>query len=119
MFSRLIRSTRSVAAVKQITSLAEFDSVTRGAAIVDFYADWCGPCKRIAPTFEAMSEKFPNVTFAKVNIDAAELGPAIQQAEIAAVPTFIAFKDGKPVKVVRGADMNELNSAINLVSPAK
>ena len=58
--------------------------------IVDFWADWCGPCKMFAPTFEAASEKFPNIVFGKVNTEAQqELAGA---AGIQSIPTLMIFR---------------------------
>ncbi|AKK12125.1 thioredoxin [Corynebacterium uterequi] len=63
-----------------------------GITIVDFWADWCGPCKAFAPTFEKASEKHPDVTFAKVDTEANEqLAAAL---EIQAIPTLMLFRDG-------------------------
>lgn len=63
--------------------------------LVDFWASWCGPCRAFAPTFQASSEKHPDVVFAKVDTEA-EQGLA-QAANIRSIPTLMAFKKGKLV----------------------
>ena len=62
--------------------------------IVDFYADWCGPCKQIAPAMEALSEKWEGlIRFAKVDIDA---HPEIARAyNISSIPAVLRFEAGK------------------------
>jgi thioredoxin 1 len=63
-----------------------------GITFVDFWAAWCGPCRMFAPIFEAASEKYPDMTFAKVDTDAEqELAAA---AQITSIPTLMAFRDG-------------------------
>jgi thioredoxin 1 len=60
--------------------------------LVDFWADWCGPCKRFAPVFEAASEAHPDVVFAKVDTEA-EQGLSAA-ANIRSIPTLMAFRQG-------------------------
>ena len=62
-----------------------------GIVIVDFWADWCGPCKMFAPTFEAASEKNPDVVFGKVDTEAEQALSAA--AGIQSIPTLMIFRD--------------------------
>lgn len=63
--------------------------------LVDFWADWCGPCKRFAPIYEDASERTEGVVFAKVDTeDARDLSAAL---EIQSIPTIMAFKKGQLV----------------------
>lgn len=63
-----------------------------GITIVDFWADWCGPCKMFAPVFETASEAHPDITFAKVDTEAEQaLAGALQ---IRSIPTLMVFRDG-------------------------
>ncbi len=63
-----------------------------GITLVDWWADWCGPCKQFAPIFEAASEQHSDVVFAKIDTDAEqELAGA---AQISSIPTLMAFRDG-------------------------
>jgi len=59
--------------------------------IVDFWAPWCGPCKSFAPTYEKISEEFPNVVFAKVNTEDEQEIAA--QFSIRSIPTLMIFRD--------------------------
>ena len=70
-----------------------FESVVTGndMVVVDFWAPWCGPCRGFAPTFEAASEKYPEVVFAKVNTDAEqEIAAAFN---IRSIPTLMLFRE--------------------------
>lgn len=60
--------------------------------LVDAWADWCGPCKQFAPTYEKVSEAHPEVTFAKLDTEANQQTAAALQ--IQAIPTLMAFREG-------------------------
>jgi thioredoxin 1 len=60
--------------------------------LIDFWAEWCGPCKRFGPVFEASSEKHPDVVHAKVDTEAEQLLAA--ELAITSIPTLMAFRDG-------------------------
>ena len=74
-------------------SLETLESTIEGNDIVliDFLAEWCGPCKMFGPTYEKVSEQFPNVTFAKVDTEAHQ--ELAGQFQIRSIPTLVAFKD--------------------------
>jgi thioredoxin 1 len=59
--------------------------------LIDFWADWCGPCKSFAPTYEKVSEEFENIVFAKVDTEAHQELAA--QFQIRSIPTLVVFKD--------------------------
>lgn len=70
--------------------------------LVDFWADWCGPCKAIAPILDEIAdEQVGNIKIAKLNVDDAP--NTARQYEVMSIPTMIVFKDGEPVKKIVGA----------------
>eukprot|EP00474_Spongospora_subterranea_P009550 CRZ10008.1 hypothetical protein [Spongospora subterranea] len=80
--------------------------------VVDYYADWCGPCKRFEPTYEALSNKYDaDADFIKINIENASEHAA--EASISSVPSFQLIKDGAVVDLVVGADQQTLEDAID------
>ena len=69
--------------------------------IIDFWAPWCGPCRRFAPTFEAVSEKNPDVVFAKVNTE--EEQELAASFDIKSIPTLMIIKEGDIIFAQPGA----------------
>ena len=98
--------------VQNITEFSEFrnDVLRHGNAIVDFSADWCGPCKRIAPKFQELSELWKNVRFYKVDID--EVSEAVEEYEVQAMPTFVLFRDGSEISRFAGANAQKLEEEL-------
>jgi thioredoxin 1 len=94
--------------VLSLESDAEFDrcvTQSQGYVLVDYHAEWCGPCKRIAPTIERLSTEWVDVKFYKVDVD--ELRDTSDEQNVQSMPTFILYKDGQEVSRVSGA--NELH----------
>ena len=85
-----------------IKSTAEYDALLKDnkSVFVDFYADWCGPCKMAGPVVEALAGIHTDVKFVKVNVDN---NPDIEQRYgIMSIPTMIAFKNGEQVATSLG-----------------
>lgn len=71
-------------------------TIEHGITVVDFFADWCGPCRMLAPLLEKSEKKYiDKVKFAKVNVD--ENNELASQYGIMSIPNLIIFKDGKLV----------------------
>lgn len=98
--------------IEQINSESELDALLEknSVVIVDFYADWCPPCKAIAPKFEKLATEMSGVKFAKVNID--KLQSIARKYEIRSIPTFIIFKAGKTVRTMVGESIDNIKMAI-------
>lgn len=73
----------------------------KGVVFVDFYAEWCGPCKMTAPIIEELSNETKDIKFVKINVD--ENSELASQYSVFSIPTFFIFKDGKVVSQFVGA----------------
>ena len=80
----------------------DFDAaVKQGVVLVDFWAEWCAPCRRLAPAVDQLAEDYAGrVTVAKVNIDEHPATPA--KFNVRGIPTLLLFKDGNLAEQVVG-----------------
>ncbi len=78
--------------IKYLKNAEEFESLIKGNCLVDFYADWCGPCKMMNPVLEEIDD----IDIIKVNID--EFSNISNKYGIMSIPTLIYFEDGKEVQ---------------------
>jgi thioredoxin 1 len=85
-------------------SEATFDEEVLGAeqpVLVDFWAEWCGPCKMIAPILEEIAQEHPGLRIAKLNVD--DNPDIARRYSVMSIPTLIVFRDGTEVARIVGA----------------
>lgn len=113
---------------------ANIDSLigTDGITLIDFWAEWCGPCRMFGPVFEKASEQHTDITFAKVDTETQQALAA--SAQISSIPTLMAFRDGiivyreagalpgpaleELITAVRALDMDDVRTQVAAATPA-
>jgi thioredoxin len=79
--------------------------------VVDFWADWCGPCKMLTPIFEEASKEMNNLNFAKLNTE--DYGDIAAEHSVMSIPTLIVFKENKEIgRLVGGMSKEDLKSKL-------
>ncbi|KAF3770963.1 thioredoxin-domain-containing protein [Cryphonectria parasitica EP155] len=101
--------------VHKITKPAELDALLKATThvVVDFYADWCPPCRAIAPVFSKLADDHAaqgQLAFAKVNVD--HVNAVSARYGVSAMPTFVFFEDGQPTPV---ADVEKVRQSPSVV----
>lgn len=98
--------------MKTLTNSEFTTTIASGIVVVDFFAEWCGPCKMLAPYLEEMAGKLEGkANFYKVDVDSEQ---DLSQAQgITAMPTIKIFKDGVEFRMIRGADTQGIWTAVN------
>ena len=85
----------------KITESSFNEIKNNGTVLLDFYAEWCGPCKMLSPIISEIADERPDVTVGKINVDAE---PALsREFNIYSIPAIVVLKDGMEVKRATGA----------------
>jgi thioredoxin 1 len=101
--------------IKQFNDDSFDKGIAQGVVLVDFYADWCGPCRMLAPVIEELAQEMSGqVTIAKIDTDQSVNVAA--KYEVTSIPTLILFKNGQIVKRVVG--LKDLDSLRKMVKDA-
>ena len=81
----------------------EFEKIrnSEGVVLLDFYADWCGPCRMVSPIIEEIAKERSDIKVGKINVD--EEGELASEFSVFSIPTLVVLRDGKIVKQVTGA----------------
>ena len=98
--------------LKHIASKEEFiDNTANGTVLVDFFANWCGPCKMLAPLLEQLASEMPEINILKIDVDS--VPDVAKEYGIISIPTLILLKEGKAVdKQVGFMNINQLKSFV-------
>lgn len=97
--------------VKNVNSNEFNELIKNNTVLVDFYANWCGPCKMLSPIVEELSNEITDIVFAKVDVD--ESSDIAALFKIMSIPTLIIFKEGKAIfKTVGFQSKEELRKII-------
>ena len=87
--------------VTKLNSVNFYSSIEKGTALVDFYADWCGPCRTLSFVLDRISEERRDVSVCKVNVD--DEGELSAKYNVMSIPTVIVFEDGKEKSRIVGS----------------
>lgn len=86
--------------MEKINSINFSEKIKKGRVLIDFFADWCGPCQMLTPVLEELAAQYPNVMFYQVDCDVEK--ELCKQYKIISIPVLLFFIDGKLIKEING-----------------
>jgi thioredoxin 1 len=102
---------KCVTSKETVTYVSELSDVPKsGKVVIDFFADWCGPCQKLGPHFLEFSKNYPNIKFLKVNTDKAE--DLATHYEVSALPTILFIKDDDVISIIKGFNLDKIKSEL-------
>ncbi|KAJ6525286.1 thioredoxin-like protein [Mycena vulgaris] len=99
-----------IQSVKQWNEIVQASTDAGKTIVVDFHAEWCGPCKAIAPKYNLLASQNPQVQFLRVDVD--QQTTIAETFHVSAMPTFFAIKSKSVVGMLRGADPKGLDRLV-------
>jgi len=102
--------------MKEIANKQEYEDFIKSPEnkdkliVIDFHAQWCGPCRKMNPALRKFVDKYPEVIFAKVDVDDAE--PLAEQEKVDVMPTFFFIKNGNKLHVISGSNEQDVEDKI-------
>ncbi|KAJ6535186.1 thioredoxin-like protein [Mycena sp. CBHHK59/15] len=99
-----------IQSVKHWNDIVHSSTAAGKTLVVDFHAEWCGPCKAIAPRYSLLASQNPQVQFLRVDVD--RQAAIAENFQVSAMPTFFAIKSNSVVGMLRGADPQGLTRLV-------
>jgi thioredoxin 1 len=103
--------------VKQLDSKSFAEAIkntTHKTVVVDFFADWCGPCKKLAPELEKYSKHYTNIAFYKINVDECE--DISSKYKITSLPSLVFFQGGKDIHRIVGFNTQTIQDYLKTIN---
>lgn len=99
--------------INLIENMEQYNNyIKNNKVVIDFYADWCKPCKEIYPSFVELAQNTKSHKFFKINIDNESLFDIINEYDVSKVPTFFVIENNIIIKRIDGPKINELKSSL-------
>lgn len=77
--------------------------------VLDFYADWCGPCKNASPHFAVLARELPQAKFIAIDVEQSELSDVVEHFSVTSLPAFVVVVDNQTVLRLNGYDSNTMS----------
>lgn len=101
----------------EITTVDELELLIQKSnyLVLDFYADWCKPCKKLGTLLDEIKDRdvYKNIVFCKLNVDDEKFSDVCIKFDIESLPTLILFKNSNVEKVIKGLNENEIINSLN------